>query len=348
MVRKARLTPVRTILPTARLAAQEEPKHPLDASHQGAQTLEPDPMRTRLAVLIAVTALVAAACGDPSDTADSTTPGTTGSTTPPSTTEPNTPLASDASAALAGTRWVIVSFGIMGADDPVLPTTTPMLAFDVNGNAISGSTGCNSYFAAVITGTGSTISFGDIGMTEMACLDEGVMDQEQRFLDVLGRIGEFTFDGKVLVLEASNGSAVIRLVAEQAEPDRSFAGSWRLTTLIDGDIASSVIAGTEVTLEIDLNAMTVNGSGGCNGYGGPIEVEGDTPAPIIPGYGGSITPIRIGPLMSTMMACEEGIMNQEAAALGTLGDAVTATVKESFLTISTGDGRELVFEWAGE
>jgi len=267
-------------------------------------------MRTRLAVLIAVIALTAAACGEPSDTADTTTPPTTGSTTPPPSTEPTTPPASDGSADLAGTR------------------------------CISGSTGCNSYFGAATPGVGSTITFGGIGMTEMACLDEGVMDQEQRFLDALSRIGIFTLDDGTLVLEASVGSAVILLVAEQQEANQPLAGQWRLVTLIDGETASSVIAGTEVSLEIDLTAMTVNGNGGCNGYGGPIEVEGDTNAAQIP--------IRIGPLMSTLMACEESIMNQEAAALGTLGDATTASVDGSSLTISTGDGRELVFEWAGE
>jgi putative lipoprotein len=190
------------------------------------------------------------------------------------------------------------------------------------------------------SGPKSTISFGGIGATAMACLDEGVMDQEQRFLDALSRIDRFTLGGGTLVLEATDGSAVIRLVPEQTEPDLPLAGSWRLVTLIDGDIASSVISGTQVTLEIDLDAMTVNGNGGCNGYGGPIEVEGDTTAPLIP--------ITIGPLISTMMACEEGIMDQEAAVLGILGDAATASVDGSLLTISTADRRALVFESAGE
>jgi len=186
----------------------------------------------------------------------------------------------------------------------------------------------------------STISFGGIGATAMTCLYEGVMEQEQLFLDALSRIDRFTLGGGTLMLEAADGSAVIRLVPEQMEPDLPLAGSWRLVTLIDGGIAPSVIAGTQVTLQIDLDTMTVNGNTGCNGYGGSIEVEGDTTAPLIP--------ITIGPLISTLMACEESIMDQEAAVLGILGDAATASVDGSLLTISTADRRALVFESAGE
>lgn len=289
-------------------------------------------MYFRLAATISLVTLLAAACGEAADT--------TGSTTPPTTTETTTPPASDDSASLAGTHWVVFSFGIDGADDPVLANAVPTMEFDADGAGVGGTTGCNSYFGTITSGPGSTISFGGIGMTEMACLDEGVMDQEHRFAVALSRIDRFALGDGTLVLDAADGSAVMRLVSEQIEPDLPLAGSWRLTTLIDGDIASSVIAGTEVTLEIDLAAMTINGSGGCNGYGGPIEVEGDTAAPLIP--------IHIGPLMTTLMACEEGIMDQEAAVVGILGDAATASVNGSLLTISTDDGRELVFESAGE
>ena len=288
-------------------------------------------MRIRSAATIALVALVAAACGEAADT--------TRSTAPPPTAEPTDPPNTGGTASLTGTRWVVVSFGVDGVEGPVLEIAVPTMQFGDDGTGIGGTTGCNSYFGTVTFGPGSTISFGGIGMTEMACLDEGVMDQEQRFAQTLGLIDRFTLGDGTLMLEAADGSAIIRLVPEPIRPDLPLAGSWRLTTLIDGDIASSVIAGTEVTLEIDLDAMAINGNGGCNGYSGPIEVEGDANAPLIP--------IHIGPLMNTLMACEEGIMNQEAAALGILGDAATASVEGSLLTISTADGRELVFESAG-
>ncbi|GAA5531476.1 META domain-containing protein [Herpetosiphon gulosus] len=48
------------------------------------------------------------------------------------------------------------------------------------------------------------------------------------------------------------------------------------------------------------SASQVSGDGGCNGYGGGITIDGTT--------------IRIGPLVSTLMACAEpGIQDQETA-----------------------------------
>ncbi|MCJ7724969.1 MAG: META domain-containing protein [Acidimicrobiia bacterium] len=283
-------------------------------------------MTRRLAALLAVTALAIAACGDSGDSA-TTAPG---GTVPPTTQAPDP-------APFAATNWVVVSFGLDGADDPVLPNAVPTLRVGEDGLSVGGTTGCNSYFGtATLAGTAG-ISFGGLGWTEMACLDEGVMDQEHRFTQALGSVDGFALSDNSLVLRSSDESAVIRLVPETPAAVLPLGGDWRLTTFIDGETASSVLAGTEVTFNLDTDDGTFSGNAGCNGYSGSMALDVVTET----GAGASIT---MGPTVSTLMACEPDVMDQETAFHMILSDATTMVVDGGFLTIATDDGRALVFE----
>ena len=284
-------------------------------------------MTRKLAALLAVTALAIAACGDSGEAVTTTEPG---GTVPPTTNAPEPD-------GLAGTKWVAISFGLDGADDAVLPTAVPTIEFSEDGSQISGTTGCNSYFGSVTVGPDGAISFGQMGMTEMACLDDGVMDQEQRFLEALARIDRWVPDDDGASLEASDGTAVIGLVAPAAAPDLPLSGAWRLTTFIDGEVASSVLAGTEVTLTLDTATGDVAGHAGCNGYSGSMEIDVVSET----GAGASFT---MGPVATTLMACEPDVMDQETKFHSALGAATTMVVDGGLLTIATDDGRALVFE----
>ena len=70
-----------------------------------------------------------------------------------------------------------------------------------------GSAGCNSYFGSFQM-TEEGLKAGPIGATEMACMAEGVMEQEMQFLRALGMADgyeisdatlEITYDGGVLI-----------------------------------------------------------------------------------------------------------------------------------------------------
>ena len=57
-------------------------------------------------------------------------------------------------------------------------------------------------------------------------------------------------------------------------------------------------------LELDAEASTLSGSGGCNRLAGGYESSGDG--------------LRLGPLATTLRACDEEIMRREAAFLAAL------------------------------
>jgi len=301
-------------------------------------------MRIRFAATIALVTLVAAACGEAAETT-TTEPGTTVLPTtsqgPDETTSPTEPPATPDPNQAANTSWVVVSFGLDGADDPVLPGAVPTLEFGEDGLAVSGNTGCNSYFGTATLTAETSISFGDLGWTEMACLDPGVMEQEQSFTQALGRVDGFVLSPTSLVLEASDGSAVIRLVPPApTTAELPLTGDWRLVTFIEGDVAMSVLAGTEVTLTIDTAAGTLSGNAGCNEFNGAMATKpADEPHTSV---------FVVLSLSSTLMACDPDVMDQEAMFNSILGDATETIVDVAFLTIVTGDDRALVFEPAGE
>jgi len=299
-------------------------------------------MTHRFTALLIVAAMAITACGGTDDTATTTTePGTT---VPPTTsqgsdetTAPTEPLATPEPNQIANTSWVVVSFGLDGADDPVLPTAVPTLEFGEDGIAVSGNTGCNSYFGTATVTADTGIAFGDLGWTEMACLDPGVMEQEQSFTQALSRVDGFAFSATSLVLEASDGSAVIRLVPPAPiTAELPLSGDWRLVTFIEGDVAVSVLAGTEVTLTIDTAAGTLSGNAGCNEFNGQFASKpADEPHTAV---------FVVLSLTSTLMACDPDVMDQEAMFNAVLGDATETIMDIAFLTVVTGDGRALVFE----
>lgn len=115
---------------------------------------------------------------------------------------------------LANTAWQLVSLGTSESETPVVAGSTVTLEFDDAGMA-GGNAGCNTY-GGDYTVDGDTIEFGALFSTMMACVDEGVMAQEQQFLAALDGVDHFAVDGDQLALWADDGSS--RLTFSAAEP----------------------------------------------------------------------------------------------------------------------------------
>lgn len=93
---------------------------------------------------------------------------------------------------LEGTNWALTGFGGPGEESPiqlVLPDAPVTLSFQAGG-IMGGSGGCNSYGGNYMV-DGSTIAFDQIVTTEMACLAEGVMDQEAKYYAALASAQSF-------------------------------------------------------------------------------------------------------------------------------------------------------------
>ncbi len=110
---------------------------------------------------------------------------------------------SPAGANIAGTSWTLESLGPTGSETPIVQGSTIRLVFDTNGQ-VSGSAGCNSYGAKYKI-KGGTISFDAISSTLMACLNNDLNQQEQRYLQALQATGRFDVSGGRLKIWYDNG-----------------------------------------------------------------------------------------------------------------------------------------------
>ena len=100
-------------------------------------------------------------------------------------------LGSDFSDSLEGS-WQLVSGTADGADVPVLESHPITIVFD--GEQVSGVAACNSYSGAYNL-DGSSIEFGNLAMTEMACIDPpGVMEAEAAYAAALLSVDTVTID----------------------------------------------------------------------------------------------------------------------------------------------------------
>jgi heat shock protein HslJ len=110
----------------------------------------------------------------------------------------------DLAGAIAGRLWTAEA---IGGNDVIDGTTVTL---KVEGDRVSGKAGCNSFGGGVDI-SGSRVKFGSLFSTKMACMGGGVMEQEQRYLNLLqgATRGEVRPDG-ALILSGSGGDIEFR------------------------------------------------------------------------------------------------------------------------------------------
>lgn len=104
---------------------------------------------------------------------------------------------------LVGTSWRLQSLG----GEAVIATEGITLSFDEAGT-VSGLGGCNS-FGGSYTLADNTILFSPLVSTEMACVDEAIMQQEQAFYEALASLTGYEQDAKQLRLFYGEGQVLV-------------------------------------------------------------------------------------------------------------------------------------------
>jgi len=109
---------------------------------------------------------------------------------------------------LSGAEWMLTHFS---RNEPAPESSSITMVFD--GGRISGSSGCNRYFAGVTEASPGEITIGEIGSTMMACPDE-VMQLEARYLKAVGEVAGYSFLAGKLVLAYGDGDVVEAMLFE--------------------------------------------------------------------------------------------------------------------------------------
>ena len=211
---------------------------------------------------------------------------------------------------LAGTNWVIRS---PEADGPA-----PVLDFGTDG-AMSGSTGCNR-FAGTFTQDGAALRIELGPMTRAACTSPALQKQEDRILAALPTVRGVDMEGGAITLVDADDKDLLRYDPVSSD----LAGtSWRVTGVNqNGGVQTSALT-EKLTAEFGADGA-LTGNGGCNNFNGTYVVDGSA--------------ITISDVASTMMGCEQDVMDQEQEYLAALQRATTFTRSGDTLELRDGTG----------
>jgi heat shock protein HslJ len=227
-------------------------------------------------------------------------------------------------AALSGTSWEVMMYN-NGREAVVglIADSTINLNFGADGQ-VSGNSGCNNYSGGY-EASGNALKVGPLASTRMFCeKPDGVMDQEQQYLAALQNAATYEIAGDTLTIRDAGGAT--QVMAKVNTPAGLSGTSWEVTMYNNGrEAVVGMIADSKVTLNFGADGQ-VSGNSGCNNYSGGYEVSGNA--------------LKVGPLASTMMACDKpaGVMDQEQQYLAALQNAATYEIVGDTLTIRDAGG----------
>ncbi|MEU2434001.1 META domain-containing protein [Streptomyces sp. NPDC007861] len=269
-------------------------------------------MRTKLIVpaAAAVTAvLTLTACGTESGSGPGAGSGSAGGSVGPALP-------------VTGVHWSVDSVTVDGKR-----TEAPENAhveIDTKGRA-SGNYGCN-HFGADVSVEGDTITVGQGQMTEIGCPEELAAFEKAMSKAFAGKLKAKLSDGS-LTLTATNGDS-IALTEENAAP--LVGTEWTVTSLVTGDTAASLPAGTEKKAHFVVGKDgSVRGSLGCNTFTGTATVSE------------SAKTITFGRLATTRRMCAGPEMTLERQLTSVLQGTVAYEVRHRGLSLTADGGRGL-------
>ncbi len=215
---------------------------------------------------------------------------------------------------------------------PVLDQTTVDVKF--SGGELGGASGCNRYFGSYSLEAANQLTLGSgMGSTQMACVPE-VMDQEQRYLALLGQVTAMDRAADYLLLRDADSKVLLKFVA--TEPATLEETEWQAAGINNGKGGVVSTATTSLSTAVFAEGQ-LSGTGGCNQFTATYESEGDQ--------------ITIGPAAATRMFCEEpeGIMDQEQQYFEALSRARTFSLTPEKLELRDENGSlQVGFRTEGE
>lgn len=236
---------------------------------------------------------------------------------------------------LAGS-WDLISYGAVDAQVNVVEGSLVTANFTAQG--VSGNASCNSY-SANFTYNNNQLSVTMPVSTLMACLDEGISQQEAAYLTAFAAANSYQVIGNSLQISYTDADGVngmlvyVRANTAIVDPvvtpsaDTTFGGlvgSWNLVSFGTSDEADVTL--TEAPINATFSTEGVAGNAGCNTYSAAFS------------YNNGV--LSISPAITTRMACAENVMTQETVFLNALTTISTYSVSEGTLTINyvTADG----------
>lgn len=234
---------------------------------------------------------------------------------------------------LALSHWQVTKMGSVA----IVSGKEPEIRFTKDGK-IEGSTGCNRFFGSYVQ-DGAKVTFSGTGATKMACMGDGVMQQEAAILAILQGEATATFERPFpkalnhLTLTGANGISftgipILPMAAKNApkpDPAKLQGGEW----IVEDINRTGVIDNSRLTLTFGEDGR-VSGSTNCNGFSGTYTVDGSK--------------LTLGALAMTRRAClAEAVSQQERKYMNALeGDLTWTLTDDGALELTGTEGRRVL------
>lgn len=114
---------------------------------------------------------------------------------------------------LEGNTWKLTSMEGIPAEAIDAEEENFVLLFDGEESLVNGRTNCNRFFGAYTVEKEGDLSFGNMGMTRMACPD---MEYEDLFAQMLDKVDGYSIQGEELSLLDEDGAVLARFRAVAA------------------------------------------------------------------------------------------------------------------------------------
>ncbi len=151
--------------------------------------------------------------------------------------------------------WQLVSGSHSGT--AIQPISSHPVTLNIDGNMIGGTAACNGYGGEWVK-DGSSVTFGDVAHTEMACEPVATMDLERAYLDALLAVTTIAVEDGQLVLTGPD--VELRFDELQPPPTAQLLGTvWVLDSLVQGDAVSSVSGGPTLEFFTDGSFLATTG-----------------------------------------------------------------------------------------
>jgi heat shock protein HslJ len=110
--------------------------------------------------------------------------------------------------------WQMTSGTVDGKQIPILDSHP--ITIDFEDDEVSGTASCNGYGGSYEL-NGSTVKFGDLAMTEMACSPQKTMDAEAMFAEAIIRVDSISLDEQ-LTLTGNGVDMVFEAMKAGSDP----------------------------------------------------------------------------------------------------------------------------------
>ncbi|HEX6299466.1 MAG TPA: META domain-containing protein [Acidimicrobiia bacterium] len=220
-------------------------------------------------------------------------------------------LGSDFADSVEGS-WQMTTGTVDGKEIPLLDSHPISITFQ--GDQVSGTASCNGY-GGTYELDGSTITFSELAMTEMACSPEETMQAEAMFATALPRVDRVSLDGQ-LTLSGDDVEMVFEAI--EPVPESGLTNTvWVLDGLIQGESVSSPVSGTRATIEFFSDGSAL-GDTGCRPFSGEYTISG--------------AEVVMTDLAADGHECGPAVASQDSLFLTVIGDGFRVEIEQNRLT----------------